>query len=235
MSSPERSDSMEEELKSIIKQYIEDVNYVCSQLLDGLNLNTKADFWEYRQPHHQIEYEVGGTRYILHGRGCAAISDERFLDWNFGYGSRWCGIDPWLLARTLERSGNKRAAYYDSSRIEAECLRAVADGEMYEKYGLYYITIPDSETFKPEFPSDFDTLTVEHYGTIWVIPRNKMVDRFLRKSLRIYNNIAKSRNLYTLRFMLDGKEVYTIPYDDVGYPENAVKIMNELLAASPSD
>lgn len=27
--------------------------------------------------------------------------------------------------------------------------------------------------------------------------------------------------------MLDGKEVYSIPYDDLGYPENAVSIMSD--------
>lgn len=59
--------------------------------------------------------------------------------------------------------------------------------------------------------------------------RNKVIDRFIRKSRRVYNSIEKSLNKYTLRFILEGKEIYSIPYDDIGYPENAVRIMNDIL------
>lgn len=34
-------------------------------------------------------------------------------------------------------------------------------------------------------------------------------------------------NMYILRFFLDRKEIYTIPYDDICYPENAIKIMTD--------
>ena len=27
--------------------------------------------------------------------------------------------------------------------------------------------------------------------------------------------------------MLEGKEIYSIPYDDIGYPEEAIKIMSD--------
>ena len=30
-----------------------------------------------------------------------------------------------------------------------------------------------------------------------------------------------------LKFLLGGKEIFTIPYNDVSYPENAVKIMSD--------
>lgn len=30
-----------------------------------------------------------------------------------------------------------------------------------------------------------------------------------------------------LKFLLDEKEVYAIPYDDISYPENAIKIMSD--------
>lgn len=30
-----------------------------------------------------------------------------------------------------------------------------------------------------------------------------------------------------LKFLLGGKEIYTIPYNDISYPENAVKIMSD--------
>lgn len=93
--------------------------------------------------------------------------------------------------------------------MKAECEQAVSLGEMYQKHNLYYFTIPASETFEPQFPKEFDTLIVEHFEDRWVIPRNRMVERFLRKSRRVYKEIGSSLNKYTLRFMLDGKETGT--------------------------
>lgn len=113
--------------------------------------------------------------------------------------------------------------------MKAECEQAVSLGEMYQKHNLYYFTIPVSETFEPQFPKEFDTLIVEHFEDRWVIPRNRMVERFLRKSRRVYREIGSSLNKYTLRFMLDGKETGTFLYDDICYPERAVTIMREIL------
>lgn len=220
---------MEEDLRLIIKEYIKNVDTICNKLIEELNLKTKIDFWKYREIHRKTEYEVNGIKYVLHGRGCIATSNEMFIDWDFGYGSRWCGINPWLLAGTLEYNKDSHIKYYDSKRIKAECEQAILNDEMYQKYDLYYFKIPISETFEPDFPKEFDTLVVEHYGTSWIIQRNKVVDRFLRKSKRVYNEIEKSQNLYILRFMFNDKEIYRIPYDDVGYPENAVNIMNDIL------
>lgn len=100
---------MEDGLRTVMKEYIDQVDDVCLRLLDGLCLKSKADFLCSRKLRWGIEYETNGTKYLLHGAGCRACDGERYLDWNFGYGSRWCGIDPWLLARTLEY--NRGSAY----------------------------------------------------------------------------------------------------------------------------
>ncbi len=227
---------IEEKLRNVMIEYIKNVEEICIKLLKGLDLKVKVDFWEYRRKHCRPEYEVNGIRYILHGRGCWAIGEDIYLDWDFGYGSRWCGIDPWLLARTLERNKCNYTEYYDGNLIKRQCEQAVLDGIMYQKYDMYYFTIPLNETFAPDFPKEFDTLIVEHFGSRWVIPRNKVIDRFIRKSRRVYNEIDKSLNLYTLRFMLGGKEVYSISYDDIGYPEKAVNIMSgEILRNTPKE
>ena len=39
--------------------------------------------------------------------------------------------------------------------------------------------------------------------------------------------IYKKEDKYILRYFFRGKEIYTIPYDDIGYPENAIKIMSD--------
>lgn len=220
---------MEEKLKIIINEYMESVNEVCINLLKGLNLKSKEEFWKYKQTHWGTEFEVNGIKYIFHGKGCSATNDEMFIDWDFGYGSRWCGINPWILASMLEHNKDAHVEYYDSKRIKEECEQAVSNGEMYQKYDLYYFSIPISETFEPDFPKEFDTLIIEHFDSKWTIPRNKVIDRFIRKSRRVYNSIEKSLNKYTLRFIFEGKEIYSIPYDDIGYPENAVRIMNDIL------
>ena len=220
---------MEDGLRTVMKEYIDQVNDVCLRLLAGLCLKSKADFLCSRKLRWGIEHETNGTKYLLHGAGCRACDGERYLDWNFGYGSRWCGIDPWLLARTLEYNRDPHTEYYDGNRVKAECEQAVSLGEMYQKHNLYYFTIPVSETFEPQFPKEFDTLIVEHFEDRWVIPRNRMVERFLRKSRRVYKEIGSSLNKYTLRFMLDGKETGTFLYDNVCYPERAVTIMREIL------
>lgn len=220
---------MDGNLKLLIIKYIDNINKMCIQLLDGLNLNTKEEFIKYIAKHRQIEYEVNDVKYILHGAGCIATNEKMFLDWDFGYGSRWCGINPWLLAETLERNNDVYVEYYDSNKIKFECEKAVITGEMYKKYNMYYFTTPINETFEPDFPREYDILIVEHYGEKKVIPRNKVVDRFIRKSRRVHNKIDESLDIYTLKFMLKGKEVYSIPYDDIRYPENAVRIMREIL------
>ena len=188
---------MEDGLRTVMKEYIDQVNDVCLRLLAGLCLKSKADFLCSRKLRWGIEYEINGTKYLLHGAGCRACDGERYLDWNFGYGSRWCGIDPWLLARTLEYNRDPHTEYYDGNRVKAECEHAVSLGEMYQKHNLYYFTIPVSETFEPQFPKEFDTLIVEHFEDRWVIPRNRMVERFLRKSRRVYKEIGSSLNKYT--------------------------------------
>jgi hypothetical protein len=56
-----------------------------------------------------------------------------------------------------------------------------------------------------------------------------MTDRFLRKSNWICNQIYGNQNRYVLRFFLGENEIYSVPYDDMNYPENAVKIMTDTI------
>ena len=89
---------MDDKIKSMIDEYIAKVEEVCCKLLEGINrqenlkLRTKWDFFEYRGKVRKTVFIIGGTTYRLHGNGCFAFGDGLFLDWNFGYRSRWCGI-----------------------------------------------------------------------------------------------------------------------------------------------
>ena len=100
---------MEEKLQIILKEYIKDVEDVCNILIKSLNdsqnlhLKNKYDFFEYRSKCRDTEFEAEGIKYILHGKGCTAFSEEKIIDWDFGYRSRWCGIDPWKVSMTLKK------------------------------------------------------------------------------------------------------------------------------------
>lgn len=68
---------------------------------------------------------------------------------------------------------------------------------------------------------------IEYFDLNWSIPRNKIIDRFIRKSTGVYNLIDVNEDKYILKFLLNRKQVYTIPYNDISYPENAVRIMSD--------
>ena len=78
-------------------------------------------------------------------------------------------------------------------------------------------------------------MIIEYFDKKWSVPRNKLTDRFIRKSRRIYNQIDKDEDKYILKFLLKGKEVFSIPYTDTGYPENAVKIMSDVILRGEPD
>ena len=98
---------------------------------------------------------------------------------------------------------------------------------MYKHNDQYYFEITANETFKPEFPTEYDTLVIEYCDSSWSLQRNKVIDQFIRKSTRVYNEINTNEDKYILRFLVDKKELCTIPYNDISYPENAVKIMSD--------
>ena len=224
---------MEEKLQIILKEYIKDVEDVCNILIKSLNdsqnlhLKNKYDFFEYRSKCRDTEFEAEGIKYILHGKGCTAFSEEKIIDWDFGYRSRWCGIDPWKVSMTLKKNNSPHVQYYDGNLIQTVCDCLVKKGVMFKKYDQYYFEMTADETFKPEFPTEYDVLIIEYFNSKWSIPRNKVIDRFIRKSTRVHNQIYKEEDKYILKFLLDGREIYTIPYNDVGYPESAVKIMSD--------
>ena len=229
---------MEEEFKNTMCEYINSVNMMCAKLLKSINdsenvcLKSKMDFFDYLAKTKKMEFEFDGIKYKLHGKGCTVFNDEVFLDWDFGYRSRWCGINPWKVALSLKKSRCGAVEYYNGSLVKELCERSVIDGIMFIQQEQFYFIIPESQTIKPDFPKEFDTLVIEHNGLQYSIPRNRIIDRFIRKSNRIYNQIDKNKNYYLLKFFLNGKVVYTIPYDDIGYPENAVKIMSDNILKS---
>ena len=218
---------MDEKLEIYMKSYIKNIENICLYVIKELNVNNKIGLLEYKRSHKQWEYQVGKARLYFHGIGCIAKNDDFFYDWDFGYGSRWCGINPFLLERTMEENNLE---IYDYKLIKEECEQAVKEGKMYKRYGLYYFSMLESELITPNFPKEFDTLIINHFEEEYVINRNKVIERFLRKSNKVCKGIENYYDRYILRFMLNGKEIYKFYFSDVGYPEKAVNLMKSILA-----
>ena len=224
---------MEEKLQMVLKEYIRNVENVCNILInsindsENLNLRNKYDFFMYRASCKKMEFTAEGISYKLHGKGCTAFDEKMFIDWDFGYRSRWCGIDSWKVSMTLKENNSSYVEYYDGNLLQTACEQFVKNGVMFKKDNQYYFEMAEEETFRPEFPTEYDTLVIEYFSSSWSISRNKVIDRFIRKSTRVLNKINENEDKYMLKFLLGGKEIFAIPYNDVSYPENAVKIMSD--------
>lgn len=215
--------------KQIIDDYIDQVTILCTNLLDTLKLQDKTQLIEYLYmgKHRVWELNVNDVNYKFHGAGCDAYYEGKFIQWDFGRRSHWCGIDPWFISTTLKANCCKFSQFYDGNFVKCKCEEAVKNGEMYLWNGKYYYTIPLNETFKPHFPKEFDSVVIEYFDKRWQLKKNKEIERFIRKSTYVYQNIEKNPYKYVLKFMQGDDIIYTIPYDDVSYPENAVIIMSD--------
>lgn len=226
---------MGQDIIILLKKYIQGVEDVCNNLIrtinesENLKLKTKYDFFYYRSTCRKMEFEAEGISYRLHGNGCTAFNEKMFIDWDFGYRSRWCGIEPWKVAMTLKKNNSIHMKYYDGNLIKTACEQLIRQGFMFQQCNQYYFKVAESETFKPNFPTEYDTLVIEYLDLMWSVPRSKVIDKFIRKSIWVYDKIDKVADKYILRFFLNEKEVYMIPYNDVSYPENAVKIMSDVI------
>ncbi len=224
---------MDDKLQTVLKEYIREVEEVCGILIKGINfsenlkLKSKKDFFDYRAHYKKMEFNVESICYKLHGKGCIAFSEERFWDWDFGYRSRWCGINPWKVSATLKRNKSPYIQYYEGSVLQVLCDQYVNEGIMFKWNDQYYFEMPKDETFQPKFPEEYDTLIIKYGDLQWSIVRNKDIDRFIRKSTRIHKQIDRYEDNYLLKFLLNEKECCCIPYNDISYPESAVKIMSD--------
>ncbi len=193
----------------------------------GQNIKTKEQLLSFLNYIHTREIHLNGIDYFFHGLGCRAQGDKTFLEWDFGYRSRFCGIHPWKLALTLRNNNHPLSDYYNYNVIQELCDVLVESGCMFKMYGQYYFSIQKKDAFIPKFPKEYDLLVVKWADKKWTLLRSKKTDRFIRKSTMIDNAIFKNEQAFLLCFYCDGKEVFSIPYDDISYPPNAIKIMSD--------
>ena len=107
---------------------------------------------------------------------------------------------------------------------------------MYYYRGQYYVDLLRINSIQMRFPSDYDCVVAEYKGHERFFPRSKNLDRFIRKSASVYADIHNLSNNYELIFYKQNNEIIRIPYNDLAFPPNAVKIMNdEILKPSETD
>ena len=223
---------MDSVVREYIEKYLDMVDLACTQLLTYFKCNCKADLLEYKASHNIWEVEINGISYQFHGSGCLATGERFWVNWDFGGGeARWCGVDPFFVAETIQKNGFLYAEQYNGKAIKELCEEAVQAGEMIKLGKCYYFMVPKEERITPEFPEEYDTLFIEQFGEKWQLKRCKLLDRFIRKANWVHSRVFENPYNYKLSFYLEGREVYSFPYNSSAYPPSATSIMsNEIIA-----
>ena len=224
---------MDDKFIQAIKTYYVIVENACNLLIsyiertEQITILNKFALYDYFNSSHKKEFNIGDKKYYCHGIGMMVICNDTIItNWNFGYKSWWCGIDPFFMAETLRNSYYNDVDYYDASYIKRKCEQYVLDKILYYYKGQYYIDLLKIEGTKLQFPTDYDELVIDYKGITRSFRRCKSIDKFIRKSSTVFAGIDKLKNNYILEFLNNGVEVASIPYNDIAYPDSAVKIMN---------
>lgn len=225
---------MDEKFLKAVKRYVCVVEEACNLLIDNIEkeeqiaILSKYDLYDYLHRNNKFEFIISEKKYYFHGTGCTVFTNDiPIIDWDFGCRSWWCGIQPFKISKTLESFLFEYVDYYDGNFIKYKCEQYLSEGWLYYYKGQYYINILKLGCKKIEFPINYDRVVVEYKGVFRYFPRCKRIDKFIRKSHIIYEGILELKNNYILIFYNENNEVARIPYNDIAYPDSAVKIMNE--------
>ena len=215
------------------KIYYNIVKEACDSLLESISkmeqksILNKYDLYDYLHNNHVNELDCEEKKYHFHGIGCTvSINGTPMIDWDFGYRSWWCGIDPHKMAKTLQRFSYENEAFFDGNFIKNLCKKYLLEKAMYFYKGQYYIDLLKIGYKRLTIPSNYDRMMVEYKGIKKEFPKCKCIDRFIRKSTVVYNGISELSDNYILIFLEQSNEIARIQYNDIAYPEAAVKIMN---------
>ena len=222
-----------------IRQYYSIVNTAYNEFVDyvkenlSVEIDSISDLYEFLRKSQELRFVISGKTYHFHGDGCSVwFRDMQIISWDFGYRSWLCGIDPYKLALTLSNTDGELGGTYDADQISDMCKAEVDSGNMIEHSGQYYINLLSLETESYSFPSEYDILIIEKNTKRFVISRTNAIDRFIRKSSKVYKHIDELNNNFVLVFMKNNVEVGRYLYNDIAYPESAVRIMDELIHLS---
>ena len=130
---------LQESIITLSKKYISCVDDIYTLMLKVFGLNSKDDMILFRGKNGQGNFYLeGDNHYTFHGRGCWFCNDKIKIDWDFGYGHRWCGLDPWKMYNYLV-DNNIENPFDNGHQVKELFTQLVAEGKMEIKYGLYYL------------------------------------------------------------------------------------------------
>ncbi|WP_294242720.1 DUF6896 domain-containing protein [Pseudobutyrivibrio sp.] len=232
---------MKETLFLAIQKYYTIVKSAYQDLYDYININNsvnlknKTDLYSFLRNCRQSVFDLGEKSYHFHGVGCSVSTNgKQIIAWDFGYRSWLCGIEPYKMALTLSNFSSDLEEIFDAEQISALCKVEVEKGNMTEHYGQYYINLLSLETETYSFPIDYDSLIIEQRNIWRSFCRSKSIDRFIRKSTKVYKNINELEDNLVLIFMRNNTEIGRFLYNDTAYPDSAVRVMDQILSSSNS-
>jgi len=130
---------MEKSLVELFREYIEAVNAIKPIMFQDFQVQSKEELIEKRLPYTKGDFKIlGGNEYNFHGRGCRLSNKDFMIDWDFGRGELWCGINPGLFCYYLETEYGKKCSASLHEEVEDKLKRLVDDGIMIKYEGLYY-------------------------------------------------------------------------------------------------
>ena len=234
-------ESMNESFAIVIRQYYSIVESAYSDFCDFIKVNysvdikNKSELYYFLRNNQQSIFDINEKIYHFHGVGCSVSTNgKQIIAWDFGYRSWLCGIEPYKMALTLSNFSSDLEEIFDAEQISALCKVEVEKGNMTEHYGQYYINLLSLETETYSFPIDYDSLIIEQRNIWRSFCRSKSIDRFIRKSTKVYKNINELEDNLVLVFMRNNTEIGRFLYNDTAYPDTAVKVMDQILSSSNS-
>ncbi len=137
---------MESKFLEAINTYYHLVKCACDELIkyieetEQIKIADKKDLYKYFSESRKYEFIVGGKRFLRHGVGMRVIQDEKIvIDWDFGGGEgKWCVIDPFFMAKTLQSAGYEDTDCCDAKWIKQKCELYTEKGLMHGDNWQYY-------------------------------------------------------------------------------------------------
>ena len=216
---------------TVYKKYYDIIEKTCQELMeyganDGREIIDKYNLYEYIRGKDKII--AGDKEYIFHGAGCTVFENgELVADWDFGYRSWWCGIEPYKLARTLKNTEYANTVFCNGDKIKEICEEKIEEGLFYKYKNQYYINLLKLGTKANDIPKEYDVMKASFGGKKREFLKSEAIDRFLEKASVVYKEVENLKNNYVLEFYYKGRLNAQLLYNNIAYYDKAVEIMDK--------
>lgn len=216
--------------------YLKNVESECKKLMDfckteyQVSLLDKQDLLQFISINRIIEIKNEIGIFKFHGSGCSLYySNGSKLQWDFGYGNWWCGIDVFFVYSFLK---HYRELEYSIDDIKEFCENSVRSGRFVVHGFKYYVLLYKISGMTIDIPKDYDNILISYKGEMKSVNRSTLTNRFVRKAICCYSEIRNLDNNYELFFYKGDKLIYSMYYNEMAFPEKAVDIMSKQILSS---